>query len=138
MGPSPKSREALGGQEQLPWVAFQKLFTRRAPRRGQARGERPRENQENSGEFFIFPLFFKVFQTQILRKYPRRSCGSIWSGLELRRPKFDRFRPNFPNLFMKMSVFLKSVQFFATRIASWRPKTLPKRKISQFSYTLWS
>ena len=44
----------------------------------------------------IFLVFFPVFQAQILRKYPRRSCGSFWSGLELRRPTFDRFRPNFP------------------------------------------
>ena len=35
------------------------------------------------GDVFDFSLFFKVFQAQILRKYPRRSCGSFWSGLEL-------------------------------------------------------
>ena len=31
-----------------------------------------------------------------MRKYPRRSCGSFWSGLELRGPTFDRFRLIFP------------------------------------------
>ena len=54
---------------------------------------------------FIFSVFFQVFQPQILRKYPRRSCGSFWSKLELRKPKFDRFRSNFPNLFMNKCVF---------------------------------
>ena len=43
----------------------------------------------------IFPCFFKVFQAQILRKYPRRPSRSFWYHLELRRPKFDRFRPIF-------------------------------------------
>ena len=33
-----------------------------------------------------------VFQLQDLRKYPRRPCGSFWYHLELREPKFDRFR----------------------------------------------
>ena len=40
----------------------------------------------------MFRFSFPVFQAQILRKYPRRSCGSFWSGLELRRPTFDQFR----------------------------------------------
>ena len=35
--------------------------------------------------------FFEVVQAQILRKDPRRSCGSFWSGLELQRSNFDRF-----------------------------------------------
>ena len=52
-------------------------------------------------KIWIFPCFFKVFQAQILRKYPRRSCGSFWSGLELWRPTFDRFRLIFPILFLE-------------------------------------
>ena len=47
-----------------------------------------------------FPCFSKVFQAQIMRKYPRRSCGTFWSGLELRRPKFDQFRANFPDFLL--------------------------------------
>ena len=40
----------------------------------------------------IFLCFSKVFQAHILRKYPRRPSASSWYHLELRRPKFDRFR----------------------------------------------
>ena len=47
----------------------------------------------------LVSVFVKVFQAQILRKHPRRSCGSFWSGLELRRPKFDRFRHFVLNFF---------------------------------------
>ena len=93
------------------------------------------KNPENNLDF---SRFFKVFQAQILRKYPRRPCGSIWSGLELRRPKFDRFRLIFPIFLLKKCVFLQFFRFFATRMASWRPRTLPKRKISNFSSTPWS
>ena len=70
-----------------------KLFTLRAPRRGQARGERPRENQGKYWRPFYFPFVISRFcPIQILRKYPRRSCGSFWSGLERWGPMFDRFR----------------------------------------------
>ena len=54
-----------------------------------------------------------------MRKYPRRSCGSFWSGLELRRPKFDRFRPNFPIFFMKKCVFFYSCSGFL--LSGWLP-----------------
>ena len=50
----------------------------------------------NPENISIVPNFFKVVHAQILRKYLRRSCGSFWSGLELRRPTLDRFRSNFP------------------------------------------
>ena len=53
-----------------------------------------------------------------MRKYPRRSCGSFWSGLELRRPNFDRFRPNFPIVFMKKCVFL---YFSGFLLPGWLP-----------------
>ena len=53
----------------------------------------------------VFPSFFKVFQAQILQKYPRRSCGSFWSGLELWRPTFDRFRLTFPFFFHELLCF---------------------------------
>ena len=53
-----------------------------------------------------------------MRKYPRRSCGSFWSGLELRRPKFDRFRPNFPICSWK-NVFFYSFSGFL--LPGWLP-----------------
>ena len=52
----------------------------------------------------IWSVFFGICQAQILRKYPRRSCGSFWSGLELRRTNFDRFRSIFQFLLMKKCV----------------------------------
>ena len=55
--------------------------------------------------FLVVPSFFKVFQAQILQKYPRRSCGSFWPGLELWRPTFARFRLNFPFFFHEFLCF---------------------------------
>ena len=60
----------------------------------------------NPDTILVCSGFFKVFQAQILRKYSRRSCGSFWSGLELRKPKIDRFRPNVPICFYEKCVFL--------------------------------
>ena len=50
------------------------------------------KSRKNPEKILIFSDFFVVFQAQISRKYPRRSCGSLWSGLELWRPTLDRFR----------------------------------------------
>ena len=60
---------------------------------------------ENPVKNLVFPSCFKVFQAQILQKYPRRSCGSFWSGLELWRPTFDRFRLIFPFFFHEFLCF---------------------------------
>ena len=56
----------------------------------------------------FFPSFFKVVQALILQKYPRRSCGSFWSSLELWRPTFDRFRLIFRFISMSFCVFLRN------------------------------
>ena len=75
-------------------IASRHYATRAPPRPGQRR-EATGKSGTNPDNIFFFLCFVKVFQTQILRKYPRRSCGSFWSSLELRRPTFDRFRPIF-------------------------------------------
>ena len=69
--------------------------------------------------FLICSVFFQVCQLQILRKYPRRSYGSFWSGLELRRPKFDRFRPTFPIFFIKQVCVFYSCPGFL--LPGWLP-----------------
>ena len=50
-------------------------------------------------KILIFSDFLEVFQAQILRKYSRRPSRSFWYHLELRRPKFDRFRSTFSFFF---------------------------------------
>ena len=61
-------------------------------------GLNPREILENPEIVLIFPSFFQVVQLQHLRTYPRRPCGSCWSGLLLRGPTF---RLIFPIRFVK-------------------------------------
>ena len=63
-----------------------------------------------------------------MRKYPRRSCGSIWSGLELWRPKFDRFRPNFPIFFMKKCVFYSFSGFLLPGWLPGDPRPFPNER----------
>ena len=65
------------------------------------------KNWEHPGDNIDFPCFFNVFQAQILRKYPRRSCGSFWSGLKLWSQTFDRFRHIFI-FFMSVYAFLRN------------------------------
>ena len=72
--------------------------------------------------------FFKVFQAQNLRKYPRRSCGSYWSSLELQRPTFDRFRPNFPNLVMKKCVVYSCSGFLLSGWLPGDPRPFPNER----------
>ena len=55
----------------------------------------PWENQGKTRRTFYFFRFFKVFQAQILRTYPRRYSASFRSSLELWKPKIDRFRNSF-------------------------------------------
>ena len=55
----------------------------------------------------IRSCFFQVYQAKNLRKYPRRPCGSFWSSLKLRGPKFDRCRTTVPICSLKNYVFSK-------------------------------
>ena len=68
-------------------------------------GLNPQNNRGKSKKKLNFTCF-KLIQAQILRKYPRRSCGSFWSSLELWRPKVNRFRPNLPIVFVNKCMFL--------------------------------
>ena len=45
---------------------------------------------------FLISSVFLFFRPRILENYPRRSSAFFWTGLELRGPKFDQFRPTFP------------------------------------------
>ena len=76
--------------------------------------------------FLIFHCFYKVFQAQILRKYPRRSCGSFWSGLELRNPKFDRFRHLFPFFFRFFDPHNMKIQLVPFIFKRTGPETMPR------------
>ena len=53
-----------------------------------------------------------------MRKYPRRSCGSFWSGLELWRPTIDRFSFNF-QIFLIKVCFVCSFSVFL--LSGWLP-----------------
>ena len=64
-------------------------------------------------------MFSHVFQAQILRKYPRRSCGSFWSSLEVWKPKLDRFRLIFQICFMTQCVLFYSCSGFL--LSGWLP-----------------
>ena len=88
-------------------------------------GLNPRENRGKSRRNFgFFFRFFKVFQAQKLRKYPRRSCGSFWSGLELRRPKFDRFRHFFSIFFHFVDPKNMKIQLFPFIFKRTGPETM--------------
>ena len=51
-----------------------------------------RRTGNNPRNSWFFIVFFRFFRRRILENYPRRSSAFFWTGLELRRPKFDRFR----------------------------------------------
>ena len=66
----------------------------------------------------------KVFQVQNSRKYPRRPSWSFWYHLELRRPRFDRFRTTCSLLVVVFFVFLnpqiwQSTFFFFFKNRPW-------------------
>ena len=99
----------------------------------------------------MFWFLFKVFKAQILRKYLRQSCGSFWSGLDLRRPTFHRFRLIVPYCFMFFCVFVSVFCYQAGFLATPRPfpnerslnshilrapKTLIGQDLTQFYLTL--
>ena len=56
--------------------------------------------------------FLKVFQAQILRKYPRRPSASFWYHLQLRTPTFDRFRHLFQFVFISLTPKIWKSNFF--------------------------
>ena len=63
-----------------------------------------------------------------MRKYPRRSCGSFWSGLELRRPTFDRFRPNFLHFCYEKCVFYSFSGFLLSGWLPGDPRPFPNER----------
>ena len=85
-----------------------------------------------------FPLFFLAFQPKnppVRSGPPRGICSSGESSGDL---NLTDFVPHFHVFFVPKCVFLQFFRFFAIRIASWQPRTLPGRKISKFSSTGWS
>ena len=76
----------------------------------------------------IFRYCFGVFQAQILRKYPRRPCGSFWSGLELRRPTIDRFRLLFSIFLLKKCVFFIVFPVFFNEFLCFSPQRRQPRQ----------
>ena len=59
----------------------------------------PQENGEQSEEKIDLFMFFFVFSGWGFWKIIRAGLPHFWTGLELWRPKFDRFRTTFPFFF---------------------------------------
>ena len=86
-------------------------------------------------DFLVFSLFFKVFSPFRFSGPPRGICTSGESSGDL---NLTDFVPHFHVFFVKNCAFIQFFRFFAIRIASWQPRTLPGRQISKFSSTGWS